>query len=154
MMEGQRRILASVDEAAERLGLCCGMTVTHAQSLVPELTVIDATPDADDAALYRLAIWCVMYSPLVTPNPPDGIFIDVAGSAHLFHGEAALLDDLCKRLSKAGIAAKAAISDTPGCSWGVARALKGTKLCASIAPASTSPLWKRRSAGPPLQRFP
>jgi hypothetical protein len=26
---------------------------------------------------------------------------------------------------------------------GVARALKGTKLCASIAPASTSPLWKR-----------
>jgi protein ImuB len=121
MMEGQRRILASVDEAAERLGLCCGMTVTHAQSLVPELTVVDATPDADDAALHRLAIWCVMYSPLVTPNPPDGIFIDVAGSAHLFHGEGALLDDLCKRLSKAGIAAKAAISDTPGCSWGVAR---------------------------------
>jgi protein ImuB len=121
MMEGQRRILASVVEAAERLGLCCGMTVTHAQSLVPELTVIDATPDADDAALHRLAIWCVMYSPLVTPDPPDGIFIDVAGSAHLFHGEAALLDDLCMRLSKAGIAAKAAISDTPGCSWGVAR---------------------------------
>jgi hypothetical protein len=31
------------------------------------------------------------------------------------------INDLCKRLSKAGVAAKAAISDTPGCSWGVAR---------------------------------
>jgi hypothetical protein len=30
----------------------------------------------------------------VTPNPPDGVFIDVAGSAHLFHGEAALLQHL------------------------------------------------------------
>lgn len=120
-IEGQRRVLASVDDAAERLGLSSGMTVAHAQSLVPELTVIDAAPDADDAALYRLALWCVMYSPLVTPNPPDGIFIDVAGSAHLFQGEAALIDDLCKRLDKAGITAKAAISDTPGCSWAVAR---------------------------------
>jgi protein ImuB len=62
-----------------------------------------------------------MYSPLVTPDPPDGIFIDVAGSAHLFKGEAALLEDLGKRLAAAGIASKTALSDTPGCNWGVAR---------------------------------
>ena len=31
--QGQRRVLASVDETAERLGLSRGMTVTHAQSL-------------------------------------------------------------------------------------------------------------------------
>jgi hypothetical protein len=29
--------------------------------------------------------------PVAIANPPDGIFIDVAGSAHLFQGEAALL---------------------------------------------------------------
>ena len=39
VMQGQRRVLASVDEAAERLGLAFGMTVTHAQSLVPALLV-------------------------------------------------------------------------------------------------------------------
>ena len=78
------------------LDLSCGMTVTHAQSLIPDLTVIDATPDEDEAALMRLALWCIKYSPLVTPNPPDGIFIDVAGSAHLFQGEAALIGDLCR----------------------------------------------------------
>ena len=120
-MQGQRRVLASVDDAAARLGLTCGMTVTHAQSLVPDLCVVDATPEEDEAALIRLALWCIRYSPLVTPDPPDGIFIDVAGSAHLFQGEAALLKDLCQRLAAQGITAKAAIADTPGCAWAVAR---------------------------------
>ena len=41
IIEGPRRVLASVDEAAERLGLACGMTVTHAQSLVPDLSVVE-----------------------------------------------------------------------------------------------------------------
>ena len=120
-MQGQRRVLASVDDAAARLGLTCGMTVTHAQSLVPDLCVVNATPEEDEAALLRLALWCIRYSPLVTPDPPDGIFIDVAGSAHLFQGEAALLKDLCQRLAAQGVTAKAAIADTPGCAWAVAR---------------------------------
>jgi impB/mucB/samB family len=98
MMLGQRRVIASVDQAAARLDLSCGMTVTHAQSLIPDLEVVEATPEEDDAALLRLGLWCIRYSPLVTPNPPDGVFIDVAGSAHLFQGEAALIGDLCKRL--------------------------------------------------------
>lgn len=119
--EGPRRIVVSIDDAAERAGLARGMTVTHAQSLVPDLTVLDATPDEDSAALARLALWCMMYSPLVTADPPEGVFIDVAGSAHLFHGEGALIDDLLKRLAAAGLSAKAAIADTPGCAWAMAR---------------------------------
>ena len=120
-MQGQRRVVTSIDEAAEHLGLARGMTVAHAQSLVPGLSVVDAAPEADRAALTRLALWCTRYSPLVTADPPDGVFIDVAGSAHLFQGETALIDDLLRRLAKTGISAMAAISDTPGCSWAVAR---------------------------------
>jgi protein ImuB len=121
MMQGQRRVIASVDQTAAQLGLSRGMTVTHAQSLVPDLTVIEATPDDDEAALIRLALWCIKYSPLVTPDPPDGVFIDVAGSAHLFQGEAALINDLCRRLGAEGIAARAALADTAGCAWALAR---------------------------------
>jgi protein ImuB len=121
MMQGQRRMLAAVDNAAIQLGLSCGMTVTHAQSLVPDLCIVNATPQEDEAALLRLALWCIKYSPLVTADPPDGIFIDVAGSAHLFQGETALVTDLCQRLEAQGIAAKAALADTPGCAWAVAR---------------------------------
>jgi protein ImuB len=56
---------------------------------------------------------------------PDGIFIDVAGSSHLFKGETALLKDLLERLAKSGICAKASIADTPGCAWAVVRYGKG-----------------------------
>lgn len=114
-------MLAAVDDAAARLGLKPGMTVTHAQSLVSDLLVIDATPEDDAAALTRIGNWFSRYSPLVTPDPPDGVFIDVAGSAHLFQGEAALLDDLLARLQSQNITAKAAIADTPGCAWAMAR---------------------------------
>jgi protein ImuB len=120
-MQGSRRVLASTDQAAEALGLRIGMTVTHAQSLVPDLFVVNARPEEDEAALLRLAIWCVRYSPVVTPDPPDGIFIDVAGSAHLFQGEIALVADLRNRLEAEGIAAKAGLADTPGAAWAVAR---------------------------------
>jgi protein ImuB len=121
IMQGQKRVLASVDAAAEKLGLHRGMTMTHAQSLVPDLQIVEATPEKDDAALIRVAIWCVKYSPLVTPDPPDGIFIDVAGSAHLFQGEAALIENMCARFSAQQIDARAALADTPGCAWALAR---------------------------------
>lgn len=121
MMQGQRRVIASVDAAAQKLDLATGMTVTHAQSLIPDLTVIEATPDEDEAALIRLALWCIKYSPLVTPSPPDGVFIDVAGSAHLFQGEAALIGDLIRRMTAEGITAKAALADTAGAAWALAR---------------------------------
>jgi protein ImuB len=119
IQEGNRRILASVDDAARKLKLACGMTVAHAQTLVPDLIVEDAKPEEDEAALARLALWCTRYSPLVTPCPPDTVFIDVAGSSHLFKGEAALLKDMRARLSSAQLCGRAAIADTPGCAWAV-----------------------------------
>ncbi|MGB6936626.1 MAG: hypothetical protein WBE14_07995 [Xanthobacteraceae bacterium] len=67
IMQGQKRVLASVDAAAAQLDLSSGMTVTHAQSLIPDLDVVDATPEDDEGALIRLALWCIKYSPLVRP---------------------------------------------------------------------------------------
>jgi protein ImuB len=124
MQDGNRRLLVAVDDAARALRLSVGMTVAHAQSLIPDLCVMDATPDEDVEALSQLGLWCSRYSPLVTPDPPDGIFIDIAGSAHLFKGEAALIDDLSKRLIAAQVAGRATVADTPGCAHAVARYCK------------------------------
>jgi protein ImuB len=120
LQESSRRVLASVDDAARKLKLSPGMTVAHAQTLVPDLLVEDAAQEEDQAALVRLGHWCSRYSPLVTPAQPDTIFIDVAGSSHLFKGEAALLQDLHNRLQSARLSARAAIADTPGTAWAVA----------------------------------
>jgi protein ImuB len=93
------------------------MTIAHAQAMVPGLHIHDAMPAEEEAALHRLALWCTRYSPLVSPDPPSGIFIDIAGSAHLYKGESALLQDLRTRLAASKISARAAVADTPGCAW-------------------------------------
>jgi protein ImuB len=84
-------------------------------------------------ALRRLAFSCTRYAPLVTPDPPNGVFFDVAGSAHLFRGEAALIDDLIERLEDTSISARATIADTPGCAWAVARFSNQTIVSAGRA---------------------
>jgi len=119
--DGNRRVLTAADAGAAALGLYAGMTLTQARAMVPGLTVREAEPVADRAALRRLAAWCLRYAPLVAPDPPDGVWIDAGGSAHLHGGEAAWLRDLISRLLAQGIAARAAIADTPGAAHAVAR---------------------------------
>jgi len=128
--EGATRVIASVCRAAREAGLRAGMTLTHAQALIPDLAVVDARPDEDAEALERLALWCLWCAPLVAPDPPDGLWIDVAGSAHLFGGEAALLRSLAARLRGGGCAVRFAVADTPGTAWAVAR----------FAPRGTTPI--------------
>lgn len=118
---GSRRVIAAADRNARKLGLRAGQTIAQAQASVPGLVIVEATPEADAAALQDLAGWCLRYSPLVQPDPPDGIFLDVTGAAHLFGGEALLLQDVSRRLARAGIEVRAAIADTPGAAAAIAR---------------------------------
>lgn len=62
LQSGNQRLIASVDEAAARLKLKPGMTIEHAQSLVPNLNIHDAMPVEDEAWLVRLTLWCTRYS--------------------------------------------------------------------------------------------
>lgn len=119
--DGRRRVLAATDAAAAAQGLQAGMVLAQAQALVPGLGVHEADPAGDGAALRRLAGWCLRYAPLVAADPPDGLWLDVTGCTHLHGGETALLRDLVCRLAAQGLAARAAIADTPGAAHAVAR---------------------------------
>ena len=66
--------------------------------------------------LTTLAEWALRYAPLVGIDPPDGLWIDVTGGAHLHGGETRLLRDLTDRLQ-----ARAAVADTPAVAHAVAR---------------------------------
>ncbi len=101
------------------------MALTHAVAAVSDLTIIAAEPEADAAALHRLAAWCRRYTPLAAPDPPDGLWLDITGSAHLFGGEAALADKLVARLGRDGFMAHAAVADTPGAAHAAARYAPG-----------------------------
>ena len=119
-IKSAQRIVALNDDAA-RLGLKPGMPLADARAMYPSLPVADADPEADRRLLEAVADWCDRYTPLVGLDPPDGLMLDVTGCAHLFGGEAALARDLVARLMRQGFAARAAVADTVGCAWGVAR---------------------------------
>jgi protein ImuB len=121
---GGPRIIA-LNEAAETEGLVVGESLADARAKATVLQVREADPAADAAALRRLALWATRYTPTASPwgteNGADGFFLDVAGSAHLFGGEAALLAELADRLARFGLPARLAVADTPGASWALAR---------------------------------
>jgi len=123
--DGRRRVVAAADAAAQALGLRPGMVMAHAIAIAPGLTVLEAEPEADTAALHRLALWCHRYTPLAAPDPPDGLWLDITGAAHLFGGEAALADSLVARLGRSGFASRAAVADTPGATHAAARYAPG-----------------------------
>ena len=115
------RRLYAVDATAAALGLFVGQKATDAMALVPELETAEADPEGDLVALTALADWCVRFSPAVALDPPDGLFLDITGVAHLWGGEAAMLDDLAARLAGAGIAARGAVAESAGAAWALAR---------------------------------
>jgi len=125
-------VIAAVDAAARTQGLRPSMPLAHAMAMVPDLVVADADPEGDGRALSDLAAWCLHVSPMTAPDPPDGLWIDTSGCAHLHGGEQSMLDTLVGRLAAAGLSARAGLADTPGAAHAVAR--HGTGTVAIIAP--------------------
>src|SRR5262249_68323 len=89
---------------------------------------------------------CDRYTPLVGLDPPDGLFLDIAGCAHLFGGEEALRRDVVARLYAQGFQARAAVADTVGCAWAVAR-YADDEVALDRATASPPPLRGRDREG-------
>ena len=108
--------LAAIDEAAAARGLRVGQALADARGAVPDLAVHEEDAGADAALLETIAEWCERYTPLVALDPPDGLYLDITGCAHLFKpdgkhdedGEAQLAADLSARLTGQGFAVKAA----------------------------------------------
>ena len=113
--------LHAVDVRARQLGITPGLTLADAHARVPELRVVDMDEDADRHWLRRLAQHCIHWSPLVTPMPPDGILLDIAGAEHLFGGEAGLLAQAEEAYADMGMTVRLAIAATPEGAQALAR---------------------------------
>jgi protein ImuB len=118
---GGRQLLAAVDRRAAALGLAPGMPLADALAFVPSLETAAAEPQQDQAALSRLAEWCLRYSPWTAPDGADGVRLEIAGSAHLWGGEESLAQDLASRLGRRDMASRIAVADTLGAASAAAR---------------------------------
>jgi protein ImuB len=117
--------ISALDDAAADLGLEIGLPLANARAICPHLAVFDADGAADAHALNAIADWCDRFTPLVALDPPHGLFLDISGCAHLFGGEAALMQMACDALTRQGFAVSAAIASTSICARTMTRRVHG-----------------------------
>ncbi len=142
-----KTVVAACCPAAARLGVAAGMPLAEARAVLVQSVergahsandgMLRAPPSAlrpphfephdsraDRAALRKLALWCQRrFSPLVALEDaaqPDSLFLDITGCGALFGGEEALAANVVAALRRHGLAARAAVADTPAAAWAVA----------------------------------
>jgi protein ImuB len=117
------------------------MALTQARALVPGLEIKDADPEGDGALLTRLALFAARrWTPRAAVSPPDGLFLDLSGVAHLFGGE----ERMCRRIvafcARLGFAARIAVAGTPGAAHALARFGPGIICPVNDEPEALAPL--------------
>jgi len=132
--------VVAVGRRAQHRGVQAGMRLADARALCPDLVSHDWDPVADSHDLRHLALWARRYCPLTAPDHGEaavagplaaiahdgnGIWLDIAGAAHLHGGVRPLLADLLQRLRRAGLRGRLAVAPTCGAAWALARYGRG-----------------------------
>ncbi|MEL6774632.1 MAG: DNA polymerase Y family protein, partial [Pseudomonadota bacterium] len=155
--------VVSLNPAAEAAGLAQGMTLADARAVVPSLVTRPATPERLERFIGALIRWATRFSPLVGREvarqdaagaraaarerpgtaPPArstgaALVIDATGIAHLFGGEAAMLDALVVELAGLGLTARAGMADSRGAAWALAHYGTDGACPTAIAPPGAS----------------
>ena len=123
--------LYALNDAARGLGLRAMMVLADARAAVPDLALYPADLAADAQALTALAHWCGRYSPWVMVDGDDGVLIDISGCAHLFGGEAGLIEDLRQHAQHFGLTCRIAVADRAAEAWAWCRFGTGGILAVS-----------------------
>ena len=113
--------LLCLSTMAEQRGLKRGMGLADARSFCPEIQTVEHNLQADVAFQNSLVRWAKRYCPWVGKSGIDGLSLDVAGSAHLFGGEDAMLHDMRARLIRSKLTVRIGLADTVGAAWALAR---------------------------------
>ena len=117
--------VAQCCDVAAREGIRPGMTIAHARALLDGggggciVEPFDAR--RNNRTLRKLAVWATRYSPIVAPDPPDGLLIDITGTDRVFGSEPRQLHRIHHELTRAGFQVRLASASTYGCAWAMAR---------------------------------
>lgn len=115
------QVLVSLSPEAEAAGLALGQPLRDATAICPALLTVPTDPPGEAQFLMTLRRWAGRFSPWVAEEPPAGLMIDLTGSAHLHGGEEGVLARVAEDCEGLGLTVRAAIADTPGAAWALAR---------------------------------
>ena len=110
-----------MDTRAAKLGFYQGQALADARAIEPKLIAFETDTQKEAQNFRRLAEALMRYSPIVSVQATGELFIDITGCQRLFGGEEAILNDLRCRIARAGYSMRAAIADTAGAAWALAR---------------------------------
>ncbi len=110
-----------MDAQAAKLGFYQGQALADARAIEPKLIAFETDVQEEAQRFRRLAEALMRYSPVISVQTTGELFIDITGCQRLFGGEEAILSDLRQRIARAGYAMRAAIADTAGAAWALAR---------------------------------
>ncbi|PZX15028.1 protein ImuB [Palleronia aestuarii] len=149
--EANTQTLSALSPGAEALGLHVGLGLRDALARCPNLVTRTRNDRAEMAFLAVLRRWAGKFSPWVAEEPPDALVVDLTGCAHLFGGEAALMEQVAADCAEHGLTVRMGIADTVGAAWGIARyaglgaaAVRNGDAIDQEAPATRSRAAKRR----------
>ena len=115
------QVLVSLCAQAQAAGLHLGQALRDATAMCPALVHRPAHPVGEAAFLASLRRWAGKFTPWVAEDAPDALALDITGCAHLFGGEAALIDVVAADCAALGLSVRAGIADTRGAAWALAR---------------------------------
>ena len=98
-----------------------GLSLPDARARFPALIAVEAEPSEEARLLTRLCDWCSRYTPLAALDGRDGLMLDISGVAHLFEGEAALIEDCRARLAAQGVTVLIGAAGNPRAASALAR---------------------------------
>jgi protein ImuB len=125
-------------------GIVPGMSLAHALALTPgvRVHVEDHRPDRGDTALRRLAVWLARHVPIVAPDPPDGLVMDIGGCERLFGSDERHARKVGRAVCSLGLRCRIAVAPTAAAAWACARFAPRplTMVGHDAIPATLSPL--------------
>lgn len=131
--ERNRMVITAANLAAEAQGIHRGMAAADAKAITINLQVLDDLHGKEAKLLTQLGLWCIRYTPVVAIDLPNGLILDISGCTHLWGGERGYLKEIVNKLRASGYNARAAIADTIGTAWAIARYGKATPIIESGA---------------------
>ncbi|MCC6903246.1 MAG: DNA polymerase Y family protein [Polyangiaceae bacterium] len=114
-------LLDAVSPSAQRFGVRPGQSIAEACVLSSRLAVVPLSRETLGAALGRVAEAALAFGATVSLEPPDTVWVDVTGAAHLFGGEAALGAELASRVRALGHVVRVAVAEGPRLAQALAR---------------------------------
>lgn len=114
-------MVTALNQVAKTNGITKGMTLADARAIFPDIVALDEAPELAQNILKKMAEWCIRFTPVAAPNPPDGLLLDVSGCTHLWGGDEAYVKEISHRFETMGYQTKIGLADTVGSAWAVAR---------------------------------